>query len=146
MFFSSGSSNQPIWQPAFKQCKILFVTLVWLWAGDKISIVQSGWALNVLAISPSASRGMRFQRKMATSGTIERPPKVQPSSGNAQAIRWGLPAALTLVMSYPWIVLCFPCGIGFCTIAPLMYSLAGLVSASCKNSSRVIVFWGACTI
>jgi len=45
---SSGAINQPIWVPCLRQCKIFLVTLVWLWSGEMISIVQSGAIANTV--------------------------------------------------------------------------------------------------
>ena len=68
---SSGSSSHPSWEPYLKQCRMLPVTRLELWSGDRISIVQSG-AINTSSTgSPSSSNSIRFQRKTAISGTID---------------------------------------------------------------------------
>lgn len=41
---------------------------------------------------------------------------------------------------------CLPCGIGFWMICPSIYSLAGSVSGSLRNSSKVIDLDGVCSI
>ena len=59
------------------------------------------WALKVLAMLPSSLTGNRSHWNTATSETIERPPKAQCSSGNAQAIRFAFVTALMVVISSP---------------------------------------------
>src|SRR5919199_1396069 len=81
-----------------------------------------------------------FMRSLitATSGTIEQLPKLQRNSGNAEAIFGGSTMLLIVSQSLNCKRLCFPFGIGFWIISPLIYSLAGFVSGSLRNSSRVM--------
>jgi len=132
----------PIWVPCLRQWIIFLTTLVWLWAGDKISIVQSGALLKTLATSPEMSRTIRSHAKTEMSGMVDRSPNVQRNSVNPRATFDRFSCALIVATNSLWTALYFPLGIGFWMISPAIYSLPGLVSGISKKASNEMgILW-----